>query len=329
MSLVSSKNTRMGFNTVLCVAVAVLNLSGTFCQMVDVFPSVCGQAPFNTKIVGGQDATAGSWPWQVSIHELSTNSHVCGASLINSDWILSAAHCFPGSHPSDFVIYLGRQSQQGPNPQEISRTVVQLIRHPNYDTNTQDNDIALLQLSSPVDFTDYIQPVCLATAGSEFYEGLSCWVTGWGDTSGNETYPDILQEVEIPIVSNFACNIAYNGSITDNMLCAGLLNVGGKDSCQGDSGGPLVVREGNRWIQAGVVSFGRGCADSSFPGVYTRVSQYQDWIPSVIRSVDVPLSPTPIYYDFFDIFSGGSPSLSVFPLTLTFSIISLIFCLFF
>nr|XP_055050406.1 tryptase-like [Misgurnus anguillicaudatus] len=312
----------MGFNTVLCVAVAVLNLSGSFCQLVDV----CGQAPLNTKIVGGQDATAGFWPWQVSIHKLSTNSHVCGASLINSDWILSAAHCFAGPNPSDFVIYLGRQSQQGPNPQEISRTVVQLIIHPNFDTNTENNDIALLQLSSPVNFTDYIQPVCLAAAGSQFDQGLSSWVTGWGDIFGNGTYPDILQEVEVPIVSNSECNFSYNGAITDNMLCAGL-NVGGKDSCRGDAGGPLVVREGSRWIQAGVVSFGKGCAEPSFPGVYTRVSQYQDWIGSVIMG-DVPFIPFPIYYIAYDVLSGSSPGLCLFPVSLTFSIISLIFCLF-
>ncbi|XP_065138090.1 trypsin-like isoform X2 [Paramisgurnus dabryanus] len=313
----------MGFNTVLCVAVAVLNLAGSFCQMVDV----CGQAPRNNKIVGGQDATEGSWPWQVSIHDLNTNSHVCGASLINNDWILSAAHCFVGSQQSDFGIYLGRQSQQGPNPQEIYRTVIQLIRHPNYNLNTQDNDIALLQLSSPVNFTEYILPVCLAAAGSEFDQGLSSWVTGWGDTSGNSNFPDILQEVEIPIVSSYNCNFSYDGNITDNMLCAGLLNVGGKDSCQGDSGGPLVVRQESRWIQAGVVSFGLGCGDPSFPGVYTRVSQYQGWIASVIRG-DVPFIPFPIYYMTYDIFSGGSPSLCLFPLSLTFSIISLIFFLF-
>ncbi|XP_026110799.1 trypsin I-P1-like [Carassius auratus] len=98
--------------------------------------------------------------------------------------------------------------------------------------------------------------------------------------------PDI-QQVMIPVVSNSACASAYGGvniSITSNMICAGLLNQGGKGACQGDSGGPMVSKNGSLWIQSGVVSFGRGCADPKYPGVYSRVSQYQDWIKSYTGS---------------------------------------------
>uniref|UniRef100_A0A3P9L5N4 Peptidase S1 domain-containing protein n=1 Tax=Oryzias latipes TaxID=8090 RepID=A0A3P9L5N4_ORYLA len=173
---------------------------------------------------------------------------------------------------------------KGSNPNSVSRTITTLIVHPNYNSN--DNDIALLQLSSPVTFNNYITPVCLPSTGSTFYSGVNTWVTGWGNIRSGVYLPapQILQEVQVPIVGNRQCKCSYGASsITDNMVCAGLLE-GGKDSCQGDSGGPLVIKQNNLWIQAGVVSFGKDCALPNFPGVYTRVSQYQTWINTQITS---------------------------------------------
>nr|XP_055050400.1 chymotrypsin-like protease CTRL-1 [Misgurnus anguillicaudatus] len=318
----------MKLNTVLSVTLAVLlNLTGSFCQL-----DVCGQAPLNTKFIGEKDANAGSWPWQVSINEISYQNHFCGGSLINKDWVLSAAHCFQSIGMPDIVIYLGRQNQQGPNPLEINRTVIQLIIHPNYDPDTQDNDIALLQLSSSVNFTDYIKPVCLAAAGSEFDEGLSSWVTGWG-ASLEKIFPDMFQQAEIPIVSNNDCNIGYNGIVTDNMLCAGLLNDEGESPCQYDAGGPLVSKQGSRWIQSGIVSFNQGCLELTFPSVFTRVSQYQDWINIYTVNNQPGFVTFPDDYDYAldpisnitSIFSGSSTSLYL-PLNHTFSIATFIFC---
>ncbi|KAF3699712.1 Tryptase [Channa argus] len=167
--------------------------------------------------------------------------------------------------------------------------VSKVIVHPNYNSKTNDNDIALLRLSSSVTFTDYILPVCLAASDSTVGAGTTCWVTGWGDTQSGVPLapPGTLQEVSMPIVSNSDCNSDYNGGITNNMMCAGLPQ-GGKDSCQGDSGGPLVIKSNITWIQAGVVSFGEGCAQPNLPGVYARVSQYQDWISSQISSNNEP-----------------------------------------
>uniref|UniRef100_W5LV78 Peptidase S1 domain-containing protein n=1 Tax=Lepisosteus oculatus TaxID=7918 RepID=W5LV78_LEPOC len=252
-------------------------------------PFVCGQAPLSPRIVGGESAQAGYWPWQASLHWNGT--HTCGGTLINIEWVLSAAHCF-GSPvvASQWKVYLGRLTQTGPNIHEVSRGLQQIIVHPDYDSSTNNNDIALLRLSSSVSFNNYIQPICLADRSSSFFTGTSCWVTGWGDTAeggsllGNQT----LQEVQLPIMGNRQCgclnDMAFgSGSITANMICAGELH-GGKDSCQGDSGGPLVCKQGSAWVQAGVVSFGRGCARPSLPGVYTRVSQYKDWINGQVGS---------------------------------------------
>uniref|UniRef100_A0A3B3HB40 Peptidase S1 domain-containing protein n=1 Tax=Oryzias latipes TaxID=8090 RepID=A0A3B3HB40_ORYLA len=248
-----------------------------------LFFAVCGLANLNNRIVGGQNAPAGFWPWQVS---LQTSSHFCGGSLINNQWVLTAAHCFPSGSASGVTVVLGLQSLQGSNPNRVSRTITTLIIHPNYNSETSDNDIALLQLSSPVTFNNYITPVCLSATNSTFYSGVNTWVTGWGNIGSGVSLPapQTLQEVQVPIVGNRRCKCSYGASsITDNMVCAGLL-AGGKDSCQGDSGGPLVIKQNNRWIQAGVVSFGIGCAEPNFPGVYTRVSQYQTWINTQITS---------------------------------------------
>uniref|UniRef100_A0A3P9MK05 Peptidase S1 domain-containing protein n=1 Tax=Oryzias latipes TaxID=8090 RepID=A0A3P9MK05_ORYLA len=219
----------------------------------------------HTRIIGGEDAPAGVWPWQASVNN---NSTLCGGSLISRRWVLTAARCLSRSADSHVVVFLGRDTQMGPNPHEVTRWVSKVIQHPDYDPGTHKNDLGLLRLSTPVNFTDYIRPVCLAAKRSFFVDGLSCWVTGWGapQTHGEEERTR-LQQVSVPIVSNIQCNAAYGtGKVTTRMMCAGP-DFRGKGFCE-------VRRAG----AAAVASFVTGCGYPDYPGVYTRVSRYQTWI---------------------------------------------------
>uniref|UniRef100_A0A8C2YXD5 Peptidase S1 domain-containing protein n=1 Tax=Cyclopterus lumpus TaxID=8103 RepID=A0A8C2YXD5_CYCLU len=225
----------------------------------------CGVAPLKTRIVGGDNASAGSWPWQVSVH-VSLNRphfHVCGGSLITDQWVLTAAHCIIINSTSSWILYLGRKTQSGPNIHE---------------------------LQSPVVFTDYIRPVCLASNSSQFHNSTLCWATGWGKRGHEEpdTAFDSLQEVQIPIIGPKQCTCNYSpvrqANITDEMMCAGQEN---KGICQGDSGGPLQCEQDSRWIQSGLSSYGVPCALAGFPEVYARVSQFQTWIMEQVAGANV------------------------------------------
>uniref|UniRef100_A0A3Q3X6C2 Peptidase S1 domain-containing protein n=1 Tax=Mola mola TaxID=94237 RepID=A0A3Q3X6C2_MOLML len=221
-------------------------------------------------IVGGGTAAAGAWPWHVSIE--INGFYTCGGTLINNQWILTAAQCV--------TLQLSKKRE----PQ--SRSVFRKIPHPQYSTTTFDNDIALLQLSSPVTFTDYIRPVCLAKSGSTFDAETSCWITGWGDIGNNVSLPDPkrLQEVNVTVVSNIECDRVY-GDVTSNHICTSSSR-GGTGICVGDGGGPLLKKTDNKWVQAGVMSFVafQGCALPNIPEGYTRVSNYQSWISSHFSS---------------------------------------------
>uniref|UniRef100_A0A668S0K7 Peptidase S1 domain-containing protein n=1 Tax=Oreochromis aureus TaxID=47969 RepID=A0A668S0K7_OREAU len=250
--------------------------------------SDCGVAPLNTRIVGGQNATAGSWPWQVSVHYQS--SHICGGTLISDQWVLTAAHCIIKNSLSAWTLYFGRETQAGPNTHEVKRSVSQVIVHPNYNNYYSYNDIALMKLSSPVSFTDYIRPICLASNSSQFYSSTSCWATGWGKLGNYEDLPANapLQEVQIPVIGNKQCSCDYIPAqdviIAQQMICAGQQN---KGACQGDSGGPLQCKQGSKWIQAGITSFGVPCAQAGFPEVYARVSEFQTWITNQVAGANV------------------------------------------
>jgi len=249
-------------------------------------------APRAAHIVGGEDAAPGEFPWQ-GWFLLQTPSGVfsCGASLIHPQWVLTAAHCANNATISEVILGAHDISDTG----EAERQVIGVARsilHPDYSPLRNDNDIALLELQSPAALTDRVDIVPLLTSPADnalAEPGDLAVVTGWGALTENGPPAEVLQKVSVPIVDYETCNDAYPGFITDNMLCAGL-ETGGKDACQGDSGGPLIVPDGQGgWKQAGIVSWGSGCAQPELYGVYTKVSNYIDWIDEETAGVVVPM----------------------------------------
>jgi secreted trypsin-like serine protease len=251
----------------------------------------------STNIVGGQPAEQGEWGWQVLVRP---GNYLCGGSLIAAEWVLTAAHCLYDNtdHPFPAItidVTLGETHRGKLEGTEQILTVAEVFVHPQYNAWSNDNDIALLRLVTPALLNAAVAFVPLLTNAEETLvaEGQSATVTGWGTTTEGGNSSTTLMEVSLPVVSNDECNRSY-GIITDNMLCAGLAE-GGVDSCQGDSGGPLVVAdEEGSWYLAGVVSFGYGCARADYYGVYTRVSQYVEWIEETIATnVDATEAPAP------------------------------------
>lgn len=239
----------------------------------------CGQtsAVTSSRIVGGTEAVKGAWPWQVSLQIFS--QHICGGSIISPYWILSAAHCFQMySTPEIWMVYSGEVNLKN-FIYGSGNSVEKIISHEAFDPETNNNDIALLKLSSPLTFTTTVRPVCLPNIGVDLSAGRQAWITGWGNLWSSGQSPDILNQAKVTIYSRETCNSpeVLNGRITATMICAGELQ-GGVDSCQGDSGGPLVVKEGNTWFLTGDTSWGIGCALRNKPGVYGNVTYFINWI---------------------------------------------------
>ncbi|XP_043977306.1 trypsin-3 [Gambusia affinis] len=231
------------------------------------------------RIVGGYAPVPHSIRYIVSLQK-TNRQHICGGFLINRFWVLTAAHCNIGI--SNMVVVAGDYSlfiYEGTEQEVVPHL---LVPHPEYNSTTNNSDIMLIKLRAPIYLNDYVSIVLLPRQDASIVEGEMCRVSGWGYTSptGGQL-PSTLRTVTLPIVSTEKCNSteSFNGLITDRMLCAGY-NIGGKDACQGDSGGPLVCN-GRAY---GVVSWGRGCANAEFPGVYTAVSKFRRWIDNTIFS---------------------------------------------
>lgn len=296
---------------------------------------VSGEAA--TRIFGGRNAQEGAWPFQVSLHDTAkldprdpqkrARSAFCGGSIIARQWILTAAHCVvsPDGKPTPangVAIRSGAVDLRGGDFREVARIIV----HPDYDAARIDNDIALMQLSQPIQSSSGpVGAIPVAGQGTALPNGPAV-VIGWGMMQDGK-FPISLMETDIDIVPNDTCNKGMieqtkrdmgsfllgmgqsNGipmenleaafeiltrqignALTPNMICAGTSS-GQRTMCNGDSGGPLMIRQSNgQWLQVGVVSWNRmpigaqtACGHESLYGVYTRVSQYFDWIASHVR----------------------------------------------
>lgn len=270
---------------VRCVALMALVLGGSAFRVVR-------QRNASISIVNGQPANDCKWQHQVGISDRKGDYPYCGGTLLRARWVLTAAHCAIDKYTllvkDTLNVVAGEYDITWTSGKEQNRGALDIIVHPSYDTVTTEHDIALLKLSSPMDINSCVGTVRLPSA--DVKPGTLCWATGWGALEGSEfpEYPDKLQEVQVSIVSKSDCSSRYkvaNISITDDMLCAQGMNSNGDvtDACGGDSGGPLVCMGDDSWVLYGATSFGKGCAQASYPGVWSRVYAQMQWIENTIH----------------------------------------------
>lgn len=233
---------------------------------------------FLPKIVGGVEASQGEFPYIVSLRA-KPYGHVCGGSLIAQNWVLTAAHCVKGITISE--IWVGVHDQQDTRASEkFTIKPAQIFAHKKYNSSTMDYDYALIRLNKNSSFS----PVAINEVELDLdNNSIVSTTAGWGTLTEGGSSPDLLQKVDVPLVSQSICNApdSYAGDITDRMICAGLPE-GGKDACQGDSGGPLVVKQNGQDYLVGVVSWGYGCARPTLYGVYSKVNAVADWVKTTI-----------------------------------------------
>ncbi|XP_043917594.1 neurotrypsin [Protopterus annectens] len=259
-------------------------------------PSTCGLRPTNRRqkrIIGGNNSLRGGWPWQAAIRLRTSHGDgrlLCGATLIDSCWVLTAAHCFKryGNNTKNYVVRVGDYHTLVPEEYEEDVGVQQIVIHKGYRPDSSDYDIALVRLHGNQDqctrLSAHVLPACLPHRRERAHKTApNCFITGWGDTG--RAYSKTLQQAAVPLLPKRICEERYRNKFTSRMICAGsLLDDKRVDSCQGDSGGPLICeRPDGSWVVFGVTSWGYGCGVKDSPGVYTKVSSFASWIKQVTK----------------------------------------------
>ncbi|KAG8166276.1 hypothetical protein KVR01_004828 [Diaporthe batatas] len=258
----------------LALSMPVLSMAGPLLQtkpLLDVRQDET-ELPPPSSIVGGTTAVSGDFPFIVSLSR-GTQGHFCGGILLNANTVITAAHCTVGQTASNVKVRAGSLAWASGGTQV---GVSALKAHPSYNSAKIDFDVAVWHLATPIATSSTIGYATLPAQGNDPASGTQLTVAGWGFLSETSTAPPAtLRKVTVPVISRATCQSQYGTSaITTNMFCAGL-TAGGKDSCSGDSGGPIV--DSSKTL-LGLVSWGQGCAEPNFAGVYTRVGQFVDWI---------------------------------------------------
>ncbi|EDV93409.1 trypsin-4 [Drosophila grimshawi] len=236
--------------------------------------SAAGKRRPDGRIVNGREAFDGEFPYQLSLRRLTI--HICGAAVLDGSWAITAAHCVDGHErkPQEFSLRLGSVRRSSGGSLMNVRTI---YKHPTYDPKDMNFDVALLRTQiGALTMDPNAAPISLPESGEPIVENLSAVVSGWGHMSSTEsTLSSVLKYTTVLTVNQQKChrNLMFHGGVTDVMFCAAARNT---DACQGDSGGPLVAQ--GKLI--GIVSWGVGCADPYYPGVYARMSH-----PSIRRWV--------------------------------------------
>jgi len=236
-----------------------------------------------TRVIGGKDATRGSWPWQILLQYQGQG--MCGGALVSPEWVVTAAHCVYGREEETDVhsIVVGEHDRTKREGSEATYQVDKIISHENYDQEAMNNDIAMIKLSKPVSFNKFVSPICLPKHKRNIPVGSKCFITGFGKIRHPGTMTPILQEAILPVVSNKVCyeknSEVIDIPITRGMLCGGSGGSSIKSGCHGDSGGPYVCKVKGKWELHGAVSWGSPeCKSSQTYTVFTRVTHFLDWI---------------------------------------------------
>ncbi|AOS62939.1 S1 family peptidase [Actinoalloteichus hymeniacidonis] len=265
--------TRPRLRTLLGASLAAVSLSVTGFGVASAADETAGD-PVETRVIGGERASIDDYPFTVYL-ATPTGFQFCGGALVAPDKVATAAHCVEGSSASDVDVVAGREDKQGTDGDVVGVTDIWV--HPDYVTVTSGEDVAVLTLETDLPY----ETIDLAPSADDalYTEGNEATILGWGTTETGSTSRYLLEAVA-PLTSDATCSDAYGNSFgSDSMICAGYPE-GGIDACQGDSGGPLVV-DG---VLVGLTSWGQGCAEAGYPGVYTRVGAYTADIQAQINS---------------------------------------------
>ncbi|MDX3528325.1 serine protease [Streptomyces sp. ID05-39B] len=226
-------------------------------------------------IVGGSTTTTTAYPFMMQITDASQNQF-CGGTLVSATKVVTAAHCMVGETTGSVRVVGGRTYLNGTNG-TVSR-VSKIWIHPDYTDATNGDDVAVLTLSTSMPYTKASYVTSSQT--SLYAAGTTARVLGWGTTSASGSSSNQLRTATVPIVSNTSCASSYGSDfVASDMVCAGYTS-GGVDTCQGDSGGPLLIGG----VLAGITSWGEGCAEAGYPGVYTRLTTFSSLVSAQVNS---------------------------------------------